>query len=379
MTTPTATHRTGAPKPRRRAGVLVALALVVALVLPLGYLFDRAWTASGNATDFVATERDGIEYADKLSALLARLATAQVDAVRGKSVNATAVRDAVQAVDELDRDGTDPLGIRERWGPLPGQIETALKHKGKGQPAQRAYAGPIGLTHGLLREIGDTARVLKDPELDGYHLADTALLRIPDVLLDTAHVGALAHGASAAPNSRVSGRNPQIAVVQDRVARSAETISLGLRAGSEATGSDSLGAAVLKPLDEFVAAVDGLVKASTGLSTNSTTAKAEVDTATGEVSATALALGAAVLDEFDDLLERRADDIASQRRGAALALVIGLLALAAMPILLLRSRATRRVRSGPPPPADVVDARDLIRQEPVLAGAAPAAPRRSQG
>ena len=263
MTTPSATHRTVAPRPRSGGRALVAASLVVALVIPLAYLFSQVWTTTGDAQRFVSAERTGAQYVEKLTTLLARLTTAQVAAARGTAVDAEAVRTAVREVDDLDPRATDPLDIRERWAPLPNQIETALRQKGKGQVAHRAYAGPIGLVHGLIGKVGDASKVVRDPELDSYHLMDTALMRVPDVLLDTGQLGAMAHGATTAPSTRVAGAAPQIAVVQDRVARSTEAISLGLRTGADGTSSDTLGSTLLKPLDEFVAAVDGLVKAST--------------------------------------------------------------------------------------------------------------------
>jgi hypothetical protein len=378
VTTPSATHRSVAPRPRRGGRVLVAIALVVALVLPLAYLFSQVWTTTGDAQRFVTSERTGARYVEKLTTLLARLTAAQVAAVRGTAVDAEAVRSAVKEVDSLDPRGTDSLDLRERWGPLPGQIEIALRQKGRGQAAHRAYAGPIGLVHGLIGKVGDASEVVRDPELDGYHLMDTALVRVPDVLLDAGRLGALAFGATSAPNTRVAGPEPQIAVVQDRVARSTEAISLGLRTGTDGTSSDTLGNNLLKPLDELVAAVDGLVRSSTSLATGNKAAPAQVGTATNLVNETALALGNAVLGEFDALLEQRADDIAGQRRNAVIALVIAVVVAVVLPWFRRipgRRRADRTTLSTP----DIVDARDLLGPELVTSGSKSSTQGRQQG
>jgi len=356
----------------------VAVALVVALVLPLAYLFSQVWTTTGDAQRFVVSERTGVRYAEKLTTLLARLAAAQVATASGTTVDAEAVRSAVKEVDELDPRGTDPLDVRERWGPLPAQIENALRQKGRGQAAQRAYAGPIGLVHGLIGKVGDASKVVRDPELDGYYLVDTAVLRVPDVLLDVGQLGSLAFGATTAPNTRVAGPAPQIAVVQDRVARSTEAISLGLRTGADDTSSDTLGSGVLKPLDELVAAVDGLVRSSTSLATGNKAAPAEVRAATTVVNETALALGEAVLGEFDTLLERRADDLASERLTAGIAIVIAVMIAVVLPWLRRipgRRRADRAALSTP----DIVDARDLLGPELVTSGPKARTQGRQQG
>ena len=384
------THRTAALRPRHQARTLVALGLVAALLLPLGYLFRQSWTSTGDTARFVAAERTGVAYVDKITILLALLSSAQAAAVRGAAVDAAGVRAAVQEVDQLDPQSTDPLGIRERWAPLPGQIEAALRQKAKGQPALHAYAGPIGLTHGLLRKIGDSSKIVGDPGLDAYHLMDTALLRMPEVIVSTGQLGALAQGAAAGSNSRVAGAAAQIAVAQDRVASAAEAISLGLRTGSDATTSDTLSRTILKPLDEFVAAVDALVKASTALAAWGRGAPAEVDATYRRVHETALALDSAVLDQFDSVLEQRGEDIAGQRRAALLAALVALLAAVILPWLRLPGRVTPSARgseeagqvgrrgepftpsaTGPSeaePAASVVEARHLISPEPVHVG-----------
>jgi hypothetical protein len=339
----------------------------------MGYLFRQSWSAASEAEQFITDERAGVAYVDQLTVLLARLTAAQNAAIRGTTVDAGSVRAAVGEVEKLDPGSGDPLQIRVRWEPLARQIDAALREKGKGQQAVRTYTGPISLTHGLLGTVGDASKLVRDPELDSYHLMDTAMFQVPDVLVSAGQLSALAQRVTVTPNARVAGAVPQIAVAQDRLASSAEAISLGLRAGNDATRSDTLGSAILEPLDDFVAAVDALVKASTALSVSKGGAAAEVDTAARKVSDTALALDAAVIAELDTLLERRADDLVGDRRLAVAAGLTALIAVALVPWLRRRRTISAPTKGADGPPApNVVDARELIAPDLVSVGRAAA-------
>jgi hypothetical protein len=113
--------------------------------------------------------------------------------------------------------------------------------------------------------------------------------------------------------------------------------------------SDAVDLGLLRPLDEFTAAVDELSQAVAGTGVPDSAARERIDAADTKVKAKALALQGAVLDAFDTRLGERVDGYAAQRRALTLAAVI--VVLAAVTLLWLRA-AGRAV----PPPVEVPDA-----------------------
>lgn len=308
---------------------MTGVALVTAL-LSLGYVFLGLWTSTGDAAAFIASERRGITYIRPLTGLLAALVDAQSAAVVGKTVDAAAVRAAVEDVNHVDGQLGSSLGIGQRWSKLPGKIESALNAKAIGQDALRTYAVPVALTQALLGEVGDLAKVVRDPELDAFHLVDAALFRVPEVIVNTGELAAVAH---ARERGQASGRDQRLAVAQDRLVRAAEAISAGLRMGVDASAGDTIDLDLLDPLDEFAAAVDGLAKTAAALG-GSGTSSADVEAARVGAHKAAVALESAMLAALDTSLQARANELAEQRRYAVLA---GLLAgLATVAVLWLR-------------------------------------------
>jgi hypothetical protein len=316
--------------PRR---VLAVIALIVAL-LSLGYVFVGFWTPMGDAAAFVDAERQGITYARPLSGLLAALVDAQNAAVRGKPVDATAVRTAVDDVSRVDGQLGGSLGVGQRWSKVPGQVESALNAKATGQEALRTYAAPIALTHALLGEVGELAQVVRDPELDAFHLVDAALFRVPDVIVNAGELSAVAHITQRAVDRDGDG-DPRGAVALDRLVKASAAISAGLRAGADASAGDTINLGLLGPLDEFSAAVDALSKTPTNRAD-------DVEGARARVHKAATGLESSVLAALDSSLQERAGALNGQRRYAMFAGVLA--ALASVALLLLRPPG-----SGSPP------------------------------
>lgn len=369
---------------------VVTLGLVVALFLPMGYMCGRFWFSNRDASDFVSAEQGGLPYVRAVTGLLAELCAAQSAAVHWKTVDVAGVRTSVEDLNRLNRRSGDPLQIERRWADLAKLIETVLGQNAKGPRALNAYAAPIGLSQSLLVQIGDSSKVIRDPGFDAYYLMDTALARVPEVIVSESQVDALAPAVRGA--NRDQGTVSQIAVAQDRMAKATEAINVGLRTGGDATMSDSLGRNLLRPLDEFVAAVDAMAKASTALTLGTGTAPGEIDTGHQRVHKAALALDSAVLIELGSLLDQRADELAAERRTALIASVLGVLGAALLLWFLLPSAATSRAsvmddaeahQAGagreradaddlrpdePDPESDLVDARRLIAPELVHVG-----------
>jgi hypothetical protein len=320
--------------------MLVTLGLIVSLFLPMGYMSGRFWFSTRDASNFVSAEQRGLPYVRAVTGLLAELCAAQSAAVHRKPLNVAGLRTAVEDVNRLNRRSGDPLQIERRWADLAKLIDTVLKQNASGQRALSVYAAPIGLTQSLLGQIGDSSRIIRDPGFDAYYLMDTALARVPEVIVSEGQVDALAPQMGGVGGEQ--GTVSRIAVAQDRVAKATEAINVGLRTGADATMSDSLGRDLLRPLDEFVAAVDAMAKASTELTLGTGAAPGEIDAAHQRVHKATLALDSAVLDELGSLLDQRGDELAAERRTALIATVLGLVAAALLLWFLLPSAATSR-------------------------------------
>ena len=372
------------PKPRqKRAGRLVlSLIVLLALLLPVGYIIDRQWTVTGDAANFVSTERTGVAYARPLTTLLAALVDAENAAARGAAVDTNAVKEAVDGFNTVDKSLSDPLRLRQGWEQLSSQIDQAVGQRVSGQEAVRVYGAPIGLAMSLLTKVGDYSKIVRDPGLDAYHLMDAALFRVPEVLVYGGQVGAVAGALDPRTGRPASAADPRIGLAQDHVATAGSAISVGLRAGADSGGSEAVDLDLLKPLDEFAAATDALGRTTVVPDLSSAAVQSDIDTARRRLHAAAVNLDAALLKAFDALLGRRANQISSQRQGAFLAGMLAVLATVALMWLRLPSPSTPEPAgrpgggAGPPESAqgrpdyapELVDARDLLATELVHVG-----------
>jgi hypothetical protein len=317
-----------------------------------------------------------VAYARPLNNLLAALVDVQYAAARAATVNPAGVKAAVDEVNVVDRQSTDPLQVRQRWTELSHEVDRALNQTPSSPEALRTYAVPIALTQALLSRIADSSRITRDPAPGSYQLTQVALRSLPEVIVNAGQVGALA----------TQGRptDPRLVVAEDRLTRAASDVSTGLRAGTDPGASYVVGLTLLAPLDEFTAAADALSQAAAALDTPGSGARDRIDPANTLVKTKALGLEAAVLNALDTQLTAHASGYAGQRRLLVLAAVT--VALAAGALLWLRVSAPPAPRTvppdegapgrhgypaegghvgpgGPPHIPDLVDARDLLPRQ----------------
>jgi hypothetical protein len=334
--------------PGRGGRVLLSLLALTLAVGPLGYVAARYWSGARAAASFAAAERGGIGSVRPVIALLAALVDAQDAQARGTAPDAAAVRSALDAVNRAVAGPDVPAQVRQSWSQVPEQVDAVLRANPTGQAAVTGYAAPVGLIQGLLHRMGDDSRIVRDPVLDTYHLMDTALFRVPDVIVNAGQLDALGHAASGRPHGLPDDTDARLAVARDRLASAGAAVSAGLRMGTGTASTDPGDLNLLRPLDEFVAAVDELTRAGTGTATDQAGA---VDSAWKRVRQAALALDTAALDKLDALLRSRTDELAAQRRTALATGVLALLGTAALLFLLVlpgrRARATRTAQPAP--------------------------------
>src|SRR6266545_2730857 len=300
--------RTARPM-RRSLRIAAAFAVVAAVLLPLAFVFAQFWTSTGDNLRFVNDERRGVAYLQPLVRLLGTLTDAQSAATRGKPIDVAQLRAAVAAVDAVDQAQDDRLRTRQRWSQLRAQIEAATaRGTFTGEDAYATYSETNDLVLSLMAKIGDTSNLILHPELDSYYLMDTALLRLPQVLVDA---GRLADLSALLASTKSATGSAQLAVARDR----------------GATTSKTLGPNLLGQLDAFRSAANDLAPSSlllrqsdTGLDPEAlASARAQLERATLQMAGTTLA-------ELDALLSVRGDHLDGQRTAALVAFLIGALA-----------------------------------------------------
>jgi hypothetical protein len=325
-------------RPRRRSlRAVLAVFVLVVLLVPVVYLFTRVWTAVGDAAATTASERAAVAYGRPLDKLLAALVDTQYSAARRGTVDFTAVRGAVDDVNALDRQSTDPLGIRPRWTQLRQEVDNALDRNPTGADALHAYAAPIALAQALLAQIADSSGVTRDPGQGAYQLTQVALRSLPAVLVNAGQVSALIRSGTA---------DPRLTIAEDRLAQAATDVSIGLRGGTDPSANYAIDLNLLGPLDEFVAAADTLSQTAAGPDAASGGAADRIDTATTLVKTKALGLESAVLNVFDSQLAAQADRYTGERRLLVLAALVVTLAAAVLLWLRVPAPAGPRPQGG---------------------------------
>jgi hypothetical protein len=344
--------------------------LVLLLLVPLAVIFRQFWTSRTQDLAFNQDERRGVQYLGPLTALIGAVAQQQSAAVHGRSVATAAVEQAVAAVDAVDRELGGRLQTTPRWTELRQQVLAVAGRGFEPNPiaAYTSYSGVGALAVQLLRKVGDTSNLILDPAIDAYYVMNAALLRIPDVLVQSGRYSDLVKIANATGKAADPTTLAELASACNDVQASAEDLDTGLRKAFEATESATLGPALLQQLDGFEIAVDALAPRFAVLSPTpaATLNPLIVEGAQGRVRQSTMDLDTAALAQLDLLLKARVDTISGQRREALAALLAGVLLTVAAVAWLGPGRRTGTGaprlggRHGERPDVETIDARELV-------------------
>jgi hypothetical protein len=236
--------------------VATAVLLALAVIAPVVAIASWASTDTGDNREFVRGERRGVEYLQPLTKLLGVLIASQSAAVRGEVVETSALDAELAAVERVEARHGDALSTRSRWPTLRDSIKELTQRPGlPGNEAYQRWGQAVDLTVALIRRVGDTSRLILDPELDSYYLMDAGMIRLPEV---AQAAGQLADLAQVSPTRTIAATDARAAVLRDRIATNAAAVATGLGKVVDATGSGRVGSAILSPLDQFGAATDAL-------------------------------------------------------------------------------------------------------------------------
>jgi hypothetical protein len=332
-------------------GVRVISLIIAGLaLLPVAYVFNGFWAATGEAMRVNATQRVGAEYVRPLTTLLAAMVDAQDAAARGEPPATDAVREAIDQVNRVDQASGDSFGVSQRWSQLRGEIESKLGATVTGPAAASTYTETIGLTQALFSRVGDTSMIANSPGADRQYLIDTAFVGLPEIMASSGEIAGLARAVGPQAGAAAS----RIAILLDRISRATQAIRIGPHSGADQTLAGTT-VGLLEPLDEFTAAADGLAQMAALGGPGFFPARqalADLDRALHRARQAALGLDTAVLDALNAMLDRRAVELNVQHRNIVIAglLILGMEVALLSWLWLISNGSNRRHanRSGRP-------------------------------
>ena len=194
---------TGSATGRRAVRVAIGAALAVALLTPVAVLFTLVWSSTGDRMAFAADERRGVAYLGPLTRLLSVVTDAQAEAVSGKPINPEPVRAAIVEVDAIDAELGGQLRTTDRWTTIRGIIQERTGRRWNDTiEAYTQFSDLVTQLMELNRKVGDGSRLILDPQLDSYYVMNAALLRIPEILVDSGRYTDLSVLAAATRKGR---------------------------------------------------------------------------------------------------------------------------------------------------------------------------------
>lgn len=347
-------------RPVRYRGLRILTLALLSLVLAgmFAVVLRQSWTTDAGSARIVTDDRNRVAYLGPLAHLIGALSEAQSAAVREIPVDRVAVQSAVDGVDAVDKVYGTVLATTPRWTDLRDRVNTVTAQSTNGRAAYQAYADVLTLALDLAVRVGDTSDQIIEPQLDSFYVIDTALLRLPRVIVSAGRAADLATLATAGTGPVAPQDAVQVSVAQHDVAQAAADASASLSKGIEATSRSVLGAGLAGQLDGFRAAVDTFAPPAV---LDTPTAPADLSSlppAAGLVRVTALALIDAVLSQLDSLLADRATTLGRQRELAIGATVAGGVVLLLMLWVAVVHLRVRRVGDGPPPDGTAADGGD---------------------
>jgi hypothetical protein len=169
----------------------------VIVAVPIGAMMVMLIRETSNPIDFARWEMYGTRYLRPASRLLG--ATVRYGSAKSL-VAAGAIEGQIdgelRALDELDRQLSEPLkttpvelGARGRDDSQPARIEARWRKLRQGGHSAADVAGLNAAVRTLINHVGDSSKLILDPDLDTYYIMDALLLREPEIV---SQIGAIA-------------------------------------------------------------------------------------------------------------------------------------------------------------------------------------------
>jgi hypothetical protein len=349
-----------APQLRARSGRpgLIAAALVLVLLVPVGFLFLQAYDSVTDRRSATAREVDGVAYLRALGHLSFTVADAQAAAVAGRDADRDALATAVAQVAAVDERLGNDLRTHERWTGVRAKIESV-----RGAPpadpeaALIAYREVSDLLLALYAKVRDESGLVHDPDADAYHLLEGVASNLPAAVIAA---GRLADLAVLAPK-RAEGTQPatfaDTALARVTLVTASSRLVDGLRSAADDTESRTLSGNLLSSLDRFQLAIEEVISGA-GQAGLPAADPSIIVIDRAEVQAAASELSSSIFNEVDGLLRARDDELGRERMlllgAAAVALVLAVLAVVVLTMGARSARVSDRLAARAPttPPDD---------------------------
>ena len=350
-----------APPLRARTArpTVLAAALVLVLLVPVGFLFFQSFDSVNDRRTATQREIQGVAYLRALGHLTFTITDAQAAAVSGRLVDQDKVAAAVSQVAAVDDRYGDALRTHDRWTGVRARIDSIRSDpRGDRATGLSAYQEVTDLLLGLYGKVRDESGLVHDPDADAYQLQESAGANLPIAVVAAGRLADNSVYVSGLPEEERPAVLPNIALARVTLTYSASRLVEGLRTASDDTESRTLGGNLLSTLDRFQLTTQALLSVSgqAGLPASDPSIiavqRAEVQKASGELSAT-------ILNEADRLLDSRRDALSRDRllllAAGILALLLALLAVAVLALGARTARVNARLaaRASAPEPTPV--------------------------
>jgi hypothetical protein len=321
---------------------VLAAALVLILLVPVGFLFLQSYDSVNDRRSATQREIEGVAYLRALGHLTFTITDAQAARVAGRGADQDAVSAAVSQVAAADDRYGDALRTHDRWTGVRARIDSIRSDpRGDSATALGAYQEVTDLLLGLYGKVRDESGLVHDPDADAYQLQESVGANLPVAVIAAGRLADIAVFASALPEAQQLATLPDLALARVTLTYSASRLVEGLRAAADDTESRTLGGNLLSSLDRFQLTSQDLLSAAgqPGLPAAHASIialkRAEVQSAASELSST-------ILNEVDRLLDTRRDALTRDRLLLLAAGILALLlALLAIVVLVLGARTAR--------------------------------------
>jgi methyl-accepting chemotaxis protein len=319
----------------------IALAFTVPLVVTTYFLVGE----QSIKIDFAAQELRGDRYLRPVSQLLVHVELHRALLLQGDTAQAGRTETAVEAdfdnllaVDQelssaLETTGGD-LNARDRGASAPARLRSAwenLKITGDAAEAERAHTALIDGIRALIVHVGDSSKLILDPDLDTYYVMDALLLKEPEIIDE---LGDLGGAVDAHADGDLAGA---VALLRYQLDGLGVDLDTAFAETANVNHDDQLRPA-LAPL---LARAKAATTAVAGLSTPGTNVESHA-TAVREATDAHAALWTELLEQQDTMLTARKDGDLGRRRFALTVVVLAVI-LAVLLTLWVARRISRNI------------------------------------
>ncbi|MEA2481835.1 MAG: hypothetical protein QOJ07_3757, partial [Thermoleophilaceae bacterium] len=293
------------------------------LLAPAGFALHAYWTTQGETLAFADSERVGVRYLGPANDLVLRVVAARGVAVRAATGDEQAraalpaavkgVKDAVAAVDRVDRADGAAINMTAAWRQARATVLTAT-----GKPDQKTYDAAAAAAVGLIVSAGDGSKLILDPDLDSYYVMDTLVTKLPAMADNAGRAGDLQTTVS---QSDTLDQRIALAGAQGALRSTTAAMASGLQTAFKETGDGALKPTLTGPLAKATGAAEHV---AAGVDPTGSGKVASDNVARGERGLAAIeALQRTAAPRLDALLVARMHKFSSARTRVALIVALG--------------------------------------------------------